>query len=70
MSMSEWIKCRDRLPAGPMDVLVYCDDTKEQFVAFRDRGLFTFATDHEGNAISCNPTHWQPLGPPPSKEQP
>lgn len=66
--MNEWIKCSDRMPVGPMDVLVYCDDTKEQFVAFRDRkGLFTFATDHEGNTISCNPTHWQPLGLPPTE---
>lgn len=65
--MSEWVKCSENLPVGPIDVLVYCDDTKEQFVAFRDRkrGLFTFATDNEGNPISCNPTHWRELPPAP-----
>lgn len=69
--MSEWTKCSEYMPPAGMDVQVYCDDSKEQFVAFRDRaGLFTFATDHEGNTISCVPTHWKQLDPPPAKDLP
>lgn len=67
--MSDWIKVSERLPETCADVQVYCSDTKEQFVAFRDkpRKQFTFATDHEGNSIGCMPTHWKPLGPPPTE---
>lgn len=67
--MSGWIKCSDKLPESHCDVLVYCSDTLEQFVAFHNKrsGVFQFAMDHEGNSICCTPTHWQSL-PSPSTE--
>jgi len=45
------------------DVLVYCEDTGEQFVAYHTggiRGLFCYAI-HRGAYIMCRPQWWKPL---------
>jgi hypothetical protein len=56
-------------PEG-IDILVYCYDTDEQFVAFSDAsldGVFNYAhIPHDGGYIGCMPTHWQHLPKPPS----
>lgn len=61
--MNVWVDVKDRLPTGAMDVLVYCSDTKEQFVAFKTKeaGLFQYAQDRHGESIVCRPTHWSYL---------
>jgi len=62
--MAEWFPIASA-PLGPMDVLVYCDDTREQFVAFRSHdGRYQFSA-HEGTRICCKPSHWMPLPEPP-----
>lgn len=47
-----------------IDVLVYCSDTEEQFVAFDsldEPGVFYYAHTKSGVYIGCTPTHWMPL---------
>lgn len=58
----EWIKCSERMPERGLDVLVYCPDTGEQFVAANwDGGLdFQYARDESGNIV-CEPSHWMRL---------
>lgn len=49
------------------DVLIYCDDTKEQMVAFwhpRHDG-WQFALDPHSGPHIAEPTHWKPLPAPP-----
>lgn len=61
-----WIRVNDLLPASKNDVLVYCMDTNEQFVAFHcGKGEFQFALDRHGERIVCRPTYWMPLPPAP-----
>lgn len=57
------------------DVLVYCRDTDEQFVAFWSKNFvtddvaWTYArfrdSDNQVFSVLCRPTHWQPLPKPP-----
>lgn len=65
----EWIKCSERMPDAETnpDVLVYCSDTKEQFVGFHiGRGDFQFF-NMDDVIGACHPTHWMPLPEPPSE---
>lgn len=63
--MTNWVSVLDRLPEKEIDVQVYCSDTEEQFVAFRNRyGEFQFGLTPTITLI-CNPTHWMPLPEPP-----
>lgn len=74
--MSEWQHI-ETAPRGH-DVLVYCADTDEQFVAFwsmnplTDDTAFTYArfrdADGDVSSVLCRPTHWMPLPNPPSDE--
>lgn len=61
----QWIACSERMPEIDVDVIVYCDDTEEQFVAYhRNDGMFTYATLDVGLEmidVFCEPTHWRPL---------
>lgn len=57
-------------PNNSRDVLLYCEDTNEQFVGFkRTDNLYQFAF-HNGQQILCIPTHWMPLPPPPTPSEP
>lgn len=62
----EWIKCCDEKPELSTDVLVYCSDTKEQFVAYRIGKYYQYAYVNDNRAV-CEPTHWRPLPEPPSE---
>lgn len=57
------------------DILVFCNDTKEMFVAYHTRSIETgevgwtyarFRTDDGITSVLCNPTHWMPLPVPPA----
>lgn len=64
----EWIKCSERMPETGDDVLVYCPDTNEQFVAVTWDGSTDFQyARYETVNIVCEPTHWMPLPEPPSE---
>ena len=55
-------------PNNQRDILVFCSDTKEQFVAFKfEEGLYQFAS-YDGVSIACEPTHWMPLPESPEEE--
>ncbi|ECJ4508443.1 DUF551 domain-containing protein [Salmonella enterica subsp. salamae] len=64
--MSEWIKCSETKPELGIDVLVYCSDTKEQFVGLRTGKYFQYAYVDDKRVI-CEPSHWMPLPNPPSE---
>ncbi|WP_354648260.1 DUF551 domain-containing protein [Klebsiella michiganensis] len=62
----KWIPVSERMPEEDTDVVVYCSDTEEQFVAYHNcNGYFHYATyEKKGEGyvdIVCNPTHWMPL---------
>lgn len=62
----KWIPVSERMPEEDTDVIVYCSDTEEQFVAYHNcNGYFHYATyEKKGEGyvdIVCNPTHWMPL---------
>jgi hypothetical protein len=52
-----------------IEQLVYCSDTREQFVAYhRDlEGPWTYARGRFGEVV-CRPTHWRPLPAAPKAE--
>ena len=60
--MSEWIRItKSGPPEKGNDVLVYCEDTGEQFVAFfMAPNRYQYA-QAKGITFSCNPSHWRPL---------
>lgn len=68
-----WIPVSERMPEDDTDVVVYCSDTEEQFVAYHNcNGYFHYATyEKKGEGyvdIVCNPTHWMPLPVAPQQE--
>ncbi|MEG7606526.1 DUF551 domain-containing protein [Citrobacter braakii] len=69
-----WIPVSERMPEDDTDVVVYCSDTEEQFVAYHNcNGYFHYATyEKKGEGyvdIVCNPTHWMPLPAAPQQEE-
>ena len=55
-----------------IDVQIYCADTREQFVGYRNGGKtggFVHALGPAGLKIISHPTHWRPLPPPPSERR-
>jgi hypothetical protein len=52
-------------PKDGKDILVYCEETKEQIVAFFQFGGWQFATASDGERIVCSPSKWMPLPDPP-----
>lgn len=64
-----WLSTKERMPEKGVDVQVYCDDTREQFIAFSlGDGRFQFAQAQDGTAIVCRPSHWKELDHAPGKE--
>lgn len=68
--MSEWNPNMDEAPKDS-DVLLYCAETGEQFVAFMGTAIedgskdWVFARGKDVSFIVRNPTHWRHLPPPP-----
>lgn len=57
-----WVCTKCKMPEKGIDVLVFCGDTREQFVAFSlGDGRFQFAQQEDGAAIVCRPSHWTDL---------
>ena len=64
----EWQPIETAATSGTDDVMVYCEDTGEQFVAYPvGGGAWCFATTRAGQQIACKPTHWKPLPAPPPR---
>ena len=62
-ALTEW---RDisSAPRDGTDILVYCADTGEQFVAFKpqwDNGNGWRYARTPAGVVVCEPTHWRPL---------
>jgi len=60
--MSDW----NPIGTAPtqMDILVYCEDSGKQYVAYNDginRDCFTYACISPGTFMKCLPSHWMPL---------
>ncbi len=59
---SPWVRVVDQQPKKGEDVLVWCHDTNEQFVAFSlGDGRFQFGIGQDGTILVCRPNYWQPL---------
>jgi hypothetical protein len=57
MNKDDWISVEDRLPIeNGEDVLIYCPDTKEKFLAIMQDGCW-FSDGWIINGV----THWMPL---------
>lgn len=66
--MTNWININDLQPEISTDVLVYCNDSNEQFVAYKvnnNDNNFCYATGEWGDEIICEPSHWMSLPTPP-----
>lgn len=63
MSNSEWKRIDQDTPFD-IEILVFCEHTKQQFVAYQERGnicgLFCFAI-HRGAYLMCRPQWWKSL---------
>ena len=52
------------------DVQLYCEDSREQFIGFPGPlvGAFQYCA-FPGGTMSCRPSHWRPLPPPPTSAE-
>ena len=52
------------------DVHLYCEDSREQFIGFPGPlvGAFQYCA-FPGGTMSCRPSHWMPLPPPPTSAE-
>jgi hypothetical protein len=65
--MSEWIKCSERLPGIEDHVLCrWADGHHESAMLEEVDGKLWHCLD-DGEILIENPTHWQPLPPPPAE---
>ena len=62
-------------PRDGTDILVFCEDSGEQFVGFNNpaegsdrEDVFFTALLKSGKRVGCIPSHWQPLPTPPQGE--
>jgi len=64
----EWLPI-ETAPSENIDILVFCSDSKEQFVAFSiGNRLYQFASTNDVQVV-CEPNYWMPLPPPPKGEE-
>lgn len=66
--LSDW-QAIESAPKDGSDVLVFCDDTREMFVAFwnKKHKAWQYALWHDGTIVACAPAFWMPLPPPPKE---
>lgn len=64
-AMPSWQPIETAPKDGRNEILVYCTDTEEAFVAFRSHGDWQYARTAFGDRICCRPTHWMALPAPP-----
>ena len=60
---SGWIKCSEQMPDKYVEVVLYCPETKEQFIGIYDGHDFVYAQGPEGVSIILglsDVSHWQP----------
>jgi hypothetical protein len=56
-------------PTDGTDVIVFVEQSAEQFVAYYDQGSWVYAIIPRvkgGGMLCCEPTHWMPLPAPPN----
>ncbi|HEJ7888707.1 TPA: DUF551 domain-containing protein [Serratia liquefaciens] len=67
-----WIACGERMPVKYKEVVLWCPETKEQFIGFYDGREYVYAQGPDGMQIVLilsDITHWQPCAAAPKPEK-
>jgi hypothetical protein len=67
-----WVACSESMPGKYKEVVLWCPETKEQFIGFYDGREYVYAQGPDGVQIVLilsDISHWQPLPAAPKPEK-